>query len=192
MRIEFTGRQTEVAKPLRRLGERRLDKLARMLPGITRAHVVLSTDRHRQVAEVNIRSPHLDLLAREAASDFGASLGAAFDKLERQARDQMGKLRGRKRRAESPRRAEGAVPAARRTARSDEGPRLRPARPRAAAPPALRAQRVAVPRLRPAAALLQWGTAAEGVLLFRDQDSGRLYVLFRGRDGRPQLLEPEA
>lgn len=193
MRIEFTGRQTEVAKPLRRLGERKLDKLARLLPGITRAHVVLSTDRHRQVAEVNVRSPHIDLLAREAGPDFGASLVKAFDKLERQAQHHLGKLRGRKRRATSPRRAEegAATPPATPSRVGDRrAPRL--ARPRAAAAPALRAQRVPVPRLHREAAVRQWAQAAEGLLIFKDQATERLGVLFRGRDGRLALFEPEA
>jgi hypothetical protein len=149
---------------------------------------VLSTDRHRQVAEVSIRSPHLELLAREAAPDFGASLAKAFDKLERQAQDQMGKLRGRKRRVASPRKP-GDAPA---SFKDDDRRTPRPARPRAAVAPILRAQRVAVPRLPREAAVRQWEKAAEGVLLFRDRDTERLGVLFRGPDGRLVLVEPEA
>ncbi len=36
MKIEFTGRQTEVPPEVRTLAERKLQKLARVLPGITR------------------------------------------------------------------------------------------------------------------------------------------------------------
>jgi putative sigma-54 modulation protein len=190
MTIEFTGRRTAVAKPLRRLGERKLDKLARLLPGITRAHVVLSKGRHRQVAEVSVRSPRLDLLAREVGPDFGISLAKAFDKLERQAQHQLGKLRGRKWRSGSPRRAEersGPPPPA---PRGGE-PRVRPTRPRVAAP-VLRVRRVAVPLLSRAAAARELGQTSEELLVFKDEATERLCVLFRGKDGRLGLLEPEA
>ena len=98
MRIEFTGRKTEVPEPLRKLGERKLQKLARVLPGITRVHVILSVDRHRQVTEVNVRSPRLDLAAQEAGADFKASIAAAFEKITRQAQHHVGKRLDRKRR----------------------------------------------------------------------------------------------
>ena len=47
MRIEYTGRQTEVSRELRALAERKLAKLARVLPGITHAHVILTSDNPR-------------------------------------------------------------------------------------------------------------------------------------------------
>jgi ribosome hibernation promoting factor len=100
MRIVFTGRHTEVPEPLRRLGQRKLAKLALVLPGITRAHVVLSSDRHRQIAEVNVHSPHLELAAQEVSTDLGVSLAAAFDKVARQAHHHAGKRIDRRRRAE--------------------------------------------------------------------------------------------
>ena len=48
MKIEYTGRQTEVPPELRPLAERKLRKLARVLPGITHVHVMLAADKHRQ------------------------------------------------------------------------------------------------------------------------------------------------
>ena len=62
MRIEFTGRQTEVSPELRALTERKLRKLERVLHGISDVHVVLASDKHRQIAEVSVHSPHLRAL----------------------------------------------------------------------------------------------------------------------------------
>jgi len=191
MRIEFTGRKTEVAEPLRRLGERKMGRLARILPGITRAHVVLSTDRHRQVAEVNVRSPHLDLLAREAGPDFGASLAAAFEKLERQARNQVGKRIDRRRRAVSPRRLDGQPTSPRPQASAVPSFMRDDRRPRAAAS-ALRPRRVVAPPLSLDQAKAELLQRPEGFVLFKDATAGRLRLLFRGPDGRSVLLEPEA
>lgn len=183
MRIEFTGRQTEVAEPLRRLGERRLSKLARVLPGITHAHVILSTDRHRQVAEVNVRSPLIDLAAQQASADFGASLAAAFDKLTRQAQHRVGKRKGQKRRgltaASAPRgRIEAPVPLAVRV--PSEAPRR-----------AIRPRRVALKAMTTEEAVLELDRRGEAFVLYRDTGTGRLHLLHRHKDGHLGLLEPK-
>ena len=108
MKIEFTGRQTEVPPEIRRLAERKLRKLTRILPGITRAHVTVCADKHRQIAEVSIRSKHLDLAAQEESSDFGVSLATVMDKLIRQVQRHVGRLRERKREGRSRARVAGA------------------------------------------------------------------------------------
>lgn len=145
MKIEFTGRQTEVPPEIRRLAERKLRKLTRVLPGITWAHVIVSKGRHRQIAEVSIRSKRLDLTAREESTDLGASLLAVMDHLTRQVVDRLGRLRERKRAArvgrEPKRGANGGVPAA----------RVKAAR-RAVRPPA---RRQAAPALPPKASRLE-------------------------------------
>jgi len=191
MRIEFTGRKIDVAEPLRRLGERKLGRLLRLLPGITRAHVVLSTDRHRQVAEVSVRSPHLDLVAREAGPDFGASLAAAFEKLERQARHEVGKRIDRRRRAGSPRRLDGRASSPRAEASAAASLLRDDHRPRPVAS-GLRPRRVVPPPLSLDQAKAELAQRPEGFVLFKDATASRLRLLFRGPDGRPILLEPEA
>ena len=82
MKIEFTGRQTGIPDELRRLAERKLQKVGRLLPAVTRAHVILAVDKHRQVAEVSVHSRHMDLAAIEVERQ-SAPLG---DGRHRQAR----------------------------------------------------------------------------------------------------------
>jgi len=183
MKIEFTGRQTEVPEPLRRLGERRLSKLARVLPGITHAHVILSTDRHRQMAEVNVRSPRLDLAAQEASADFGASLAAAFDKLTRQAQHRVGKRKDHKRRG----RPAGSAGRPRTEAPVPETVRA----PSGAPPRAIRLRRVALKAMTAEEAVLELDRRGEGFVLFKDTPTGRLHLLHRRKDGHLGLLEPK-
>jgi putative sigma-54 modulation protein len=186
MKIEFTGRKTEVPEPLRRLGERKLAKLARVLPGITRAHVTLSTDRHRQVVEVNVRSPRIDLAAQEASADFGVSMAAAFEKVTRQALHRVGKRLDQKRRA----RSEAPAPRSRGSAAAAESRGQRRA-PAAAPSRALRPNRVKVPSLTPDEAVLAIGRSGGDLLLYKDATTSRLQILHRGRDGALGLFEPE-
>jgi putative sigma-54 modulation protein len=88
MKIEFTGRQTGIPDELRRLAERKLQKVGKLLPVVTRAHVILAVDKHRQVAEVSVHSRHLDLTAVEVSANPRLSVAGAIDKLLRQAQRQ--------------------------------------------------------------------------------------------------------
>jgi putative sigma-54 modulation protein len=184
MRIEFTGRRTEVPEPLRKLGERKLQKLARVLPGITRAHVILSVDRHRQVVEVNVRSPRLDLAAQESTGDFGASIAAAFDKVTRQAQLHVGKRLASKRRGQG---LAAAVPSRRR----GDAPAGAPGQAAASPRRALRVSRVKVVPMTADEAALTLAQQDEAFVLFRDPITSRLRVLHRRKDGLLGLLEPE-
>jgi putative sigma-54 modulation protein len=185
MRIEFTGRQTEVPDAVRALAERKLLKLARTLPRISRAHVVLAVDRRRHAVEVTLHSPHLDLTATEAGSDFGSALRAALDKVERQALRQRGRWRERKRRTDA-RAAEAVAPVGRARA------------PEAAVPPetveptrVVRVRRAAVKPMTLDEAVREMGGRDDRPLVFRDARTEALKVLFKRGDGQLGLIEPE-
>ena len=175
MRIEFTGRQTPVPPEIRKLAERKLEKLARVLPRITRVHVILHVDKHRQIAEVSVHSKHLELTAQEASTDLGASLSAVIDKLTRQAQRQVGKRRTRKHGgAERERLGRGGEE---RTA--EVGPRV------------IRSRGFPVKPMTLDEAALQAVSRAEGFLLFRDAATERLTLLYLRKDGNLGLIEPE-
>jgi putative sigma-54 modulation protein len=174
MKIEFTGRQTEVPDEVRRVAERKLQKVGKLLPSLTRAHVILSADKHRQVAEVSVHSRHLDLAAVEVTTNPRLSVAGAVDKLLRQAQRQRAKRRERK----------GAA-----------SPRIAPAAPEPGgdgAPRVVRTRRVAVKPMTLEEAALEMGGRTDGVLVFRDAATERVGVLFRRKDGNLGLIEPEA
>jgi putative sigma-54 modulation protein len=178
MKIEFTGRQTEVSAELRRLAERKLAKLGRVLPGITRAHVILAVDRHRQSAEISVHSPRLDLAARETSEDLGVSIAGVVDKLTRQALRQVGRRRERVR--TGPPRTP-ASPKVGVEARAQEGRGLR----------VIRARRPAGKPMTLDEAAAEMLAREEGFLVFRDSKTERVHVLFRRKDGNLGLIEPE-
>jgi putative sigma-54 modulation protein len=179
MKIEFTGRQTEISREVRRLAERKLQKVGKVLPGMTRAHVILTADKHRQVAEVSVHSRNLDLTAVEESTNPRLSVSSAMDKLLRQAQRQQQKRRDRK----------GKSTARRMTAPS-------PARPdddqAADTPRVIRNRRRAVKPMTLDEATLEMEARAEGVLVFRDAATERMRILYRREDGNLGLIEPEA
>jgi putative sigma-54 modulation protein len=181
MKIEFTGRQTEISKEVRRLAERKLEKVAKVLPSMTRAHVILTADKHRQIAEVSVHSRNLDLTALEESTNPRLSVSNAMDKLLRQAQRQQQKRRGRK----------GAS-----TARRPSAPTATRARPEeeveAPAPRVIRNRRRAVKPMTLDEATLELEARAEGVLVFRDAITEQMRILYRRKDGNLGLIEPEA
>jgi putative sigma-54 modulation protein len=178
MKIEFTGRRTDVPDELRKLAERKLAKVGRLLPGATRAHVVLHTDKRRQIAEVTVHSRHLDLQAREVSDDLAGSLAAVVEKVTRQATRQMGK---------------------RRVVRGRSGPRDAASRPAAEAEarrpdrePVIRRRRLPVKPMSVEEAAQVVLARKEGFLVFRDARTERINVLYLQTDGNLGLIEPEA
>jgi ribosome hibernation promoting factor len=96
MEVEYTGRQTDVPAKVRKLAERKLKKLEKFVGRPLRAHVILTVDRHRQIAEVSVHSPRLELTATEETDDMEASVATAMDKLIRQAERHVGKRQSHK------------------------------------------------------------------------------------------------
>ncbi|HVO11988.1 MAG TPA: ribosome-associated translation inhibitor RaiA [Vicinamibacteria bacterium] len=184
MKIEFTGRQTEVPAAARRVAERKLAKLGRLLPSLTRAHVTLSAERHRQVAEVSVHSRHLDLAAVEATPDAAASVASAIEKLLRQAEKQRTRIRERKGGA-SPRLTPAPLEPAVAAGRNGDGAE-------AVAPRVIRARRAVIKPMTLEEATLEMEARSDAVLVFRDAGTERVSVLFRRKDGNLGLIEPEA
>jgi putative sigma-54 modulation protein len=178
MRIEYTGRQLEVTPQLRDLAERKLRKVSKVLHGITRVHVVMSADKHRQIAEVGIQSPRLSLTATEESGDIAGSLATVIEKLTRQAQRHMGRLRERKRRAPS------------RAVALWSGVMASPAE--AGGPRVIRSRRFVVKPMTVDEAVLEVGASEDGFLVFRDAATERVNVLYKRKDGNLGLIEPEA
>ncbi len=175
MKIDYTGRQTEITDELRRVAEQKLQKLAKLLPSITRAHVILTADKHRQVAEVSVHSRQLDLSAVEVSTSPRLSLANAIEKLVRQVDHQRTRRRIRKG-AASPRLAPPAT--------ETDGA--------ASAPRVIRSRRSAVKPMTLEEAALEMDGRREDVFVFRDAATERVQVLFRRKDGHLGLVEPEA
>ncbi len=176
MRTEFTGRQTEIDTEVRRLCDRKLAKIAKLLPSLARARVILTVERHRQIAEISVHSRHCDLSAVGVSTKARTSVADAFEKLLRQAQRERTRRRVRKG-AATPRLAGGSGAEA-----GGDGSLRR----------VVRSRRSPIKPMTLEEATLEIEEQREGVLVFRDASSGRVTLLFRRRDGNLGLIEPEA
>jgi putative sigma-54 modulation protein len=85
MDVEYTGRQTTVTKKLKLQVEAGLTRITKIVGNSGNVHVILSTDKYRQIAEVTIQTRHQKLVARCEATEMGIALHDALTKIEQQA-----------------------------------------------------------------------------------------------------------
>jgi putative sigma-54 modulation protein len=57
MEIEYTGRQTTITKKLKTQAEAGLARIAKLVGRTASAHVFLTTEKYRRIAEVPARGP---------------------------------------------------------------------------------------------------------------------------------------
>lgn len=175
MTIEYTGRQTEIGPRIRSLVERRVKKLSKVLHHISRIHVILSADKHRQIAEISVHSRNLSLTATEESTDMASSVAGVLDRIERQAQRRVGRLRERKRRAPS----RGSALWSGLVAPGSAGPRV------------VESRRVPIRPMSVKEAVQAVAATDDRFLVFRDTASERVNLVYRLPDGSLGLLEPE-
>jgi putative sigma-54 modulation protein len=190
MRLELTGRHTEITPVLRRLVGTKLAKLERMLnDGAISAQAVLTREKHRHMAEITLHARGEKFLhGIGSAPNWEASVGQAIDKLAQQALKVKGKWRSRKRR--------GTVKGEPIVGESREAVAVQPrpepaARPvRARMPRILRASRQTVVAMSVAEAAREVDTRG-GLIVFRDSEREAVSVIYRQGNGELALVVAE-
>jgi ribosome hibernation promoting factor len=86
MNVEYTGRQFEITPANRKQVETGLEKLQRILGNSFDAHVILSVEKHRHIAEITITvRNHPPIVGLAEAIEMTVAVGEALERIERQA-----------------------------------------------------------------------------------------------------------
>jgi putative sigma-54 modulation protein len=182
MRVHITGRQVEVTPALRKFAEDKLKKVEKLLGGAVEAHVVLAIEKHRHLAEIQVKSRTALLAGARETEDLYVSIGDVVEKLERQALKHKEKLTTRKKRE------------ARRGASAPEiAPPETRARVRATAraPRIMRSERYRLKPLSAEDAAMEMEATQSDLVVYRDASTYRVNVVYRRRDGNFGLVDPE-
>jgi len=86
MQIHTTARHCTLEPEDRAHAEQRLLKLEKFARDIHEAHLTVSVEKHRHVAEITLRLNHHEIVSREEAADHRAAVDLASDHLEEQLR----------------------------------------------------------------------------------------------------------
>lgn len=178
MKVELTGKHLEITEPIREHVVNQLQKLNPFFHGREQdvlAHVVVTTEKSRQIAEIVVNWREHVLKATESGKDLYLVVSKVVDKLEKQARRTKDKTVKRKHLAES---AATVAPAPDGDVQAD--------------PPPARIILAPPNQIKPM-------TADEAVLeldgdnqfvVFRDADTEMVSVLYKRRDGNYGLIQP--
>jgi putative sigma-54 modulation protein len=215
MPVECTGRQVAITKPLRILAEEGIERIATILGKIASAHVVLTAEKYRQIAEVTVKTRLCTLVGLcESSTSMESALREALVKTETQATRHKDKQRSRKRQPKPEKQVE--EPAIARSGRGSAAENKSGGHAAATngsngkghAPPAIPVTvhsfpaRVPIPEphivrsqdsvaLRPMTleeAVKEAEFRDRDVFVFRDNE-GNVKVLHRKRDGKMELIE---
>ena len=85
MIIEYTGRHTTVTPKLKSLAEAGMVRIDRVANRCTSAHVILTEDKHRKIAEVSVLCRNETLVATSESAEMETALRDAIEKVELQA-----------------------------------------------------------------------------------------------------------
>ena len=191
MRLELTGRHTEITPVLRRLVDAKLAKLERLLnDSAVSAQAVLTREKHRHRADITLHTRGEKFLHGVGNSgSWETSVTEAIDKITQQAQRVKGKWQERKRR--------GSVKGAPIVGEAREAIRVKaigPARTRERLrmPRILRAQRQSIKPMTIADAAREVDAGGDGVVVFRDVETSAVSVLYRRPNGELTLVETEA
>lgn len=185
MNIDITGRHVEVTEALRDFTEEKLRKLEKLLDGPLDAHVVLAIQKHRHLAEIQVKSRTAVLSGQEETDDLYASIGEVADKLERQALKHKEKVTNRKHR-KGPKFGEAAAAMDEQVLAEREGNPAVLESPRI-----IRRQRYRVKPMAPEDAALELDASGESLLVFRDAQTNRMNVIYQLEDGNIGLVDPD-
>ncbi len=84
MDIEYTGRHTVITKKFKTQSEAGLARIAKLVGRTASAHVILTTDKYRRIAELTLKTRGQALVATCEATEMEVALHDALCKLEQQ------------------------------------------------------------------------------------------------------------
>jgi putative sigma-54 modulation protein len=195
MQVNVTFRHIAATEPLRRYAEDRVQRIAKYLHRPIDAHVILSVDKRRHMAEIVLNADRTKFNAKEETGDLYSAIDAASDKLEQRARKHTDKLKSHKLPARSPRRR-GRIPDVIEPPPTSLGLRVDVIRAdtfsRRNGPEIIKTTRMPVKPMSVEEAVMQMDLMSNDFLVFRNAADDSLAVVYRRKDGNYGLIAPEA
>jgi putative sigma-54 modulation protein len=182
MTIEILGRNVQVDDRVRRMAEKKLQKLGKFLAEPIDIRVILSAGKHTHTAE--LRATHrLGVLTatEETEGNFLEAIDRLLDVVEEQARRTHKKVVDKRRRGD----------------RADRGSRWpvevleQGSVGAGAVPRVIETNLLHVKPMTLEEAALELDIAADGFVVFRDSTNDRLSVLYKRKDQHYGLIAPE-
>lgn len=173
MKFVVRGKNIEVTDALRDYVEKRIGKLEKYLGEITNVQVTLVVEKNMHRVEVTIPVEGMIIRGEEASNDMYASIDLVVEKLERQVQKYRARLSKKLRNLASlePFAANGDA-----AEHVDE---------------LVKTKRFTVKPMPVEEAILQMNMVGHSFYVFRNAETNEVNVVYRRRDGKYGLIEPE-
>src|SRR5262245_1042823 len=162
-----------ISKTYKDVLTRRLGKLEPLFPRVVEAKILLSKEKHRRTAALTLMAEHHTFRSVETAADLETAVDMAVDALARQVREAKDRVKNRKAR-NAPRRS----PAPARRTRGTEADVV--------------VERVPLKPMTLADAVEQLRASPDEFVVFANDGTESVNVLYRRADGGLGLIEPVA
>lgn len=188
MQIKVTARHLDLTDALRDYSESKLSRITKFLDEVIDAHIVLSVERYRHIAEITIKTNQAVIHGQGESDDMYNAIDFAVERVERQLIRFKGKYRvPTKGKPEQERFLGMATVASLDEIPDQEGS----ATGNANEPQVIRSRRYATKPMSLEEAVMQMKTLTNMFLVFTNAHSEEVNVLYRRKDGNFGLIEPE-
>jgi putative sigma-54 modulation protein len=175
MKISVTFRNTEGEDWQREYVEDRLKKLEKYIDHPVDARVILSVEKFRNTAEINLMANGLNINGREEEKDMHLAIDNAIEKIERQLKKHRDKVRGFKT-GPSKNGAFGGE------SQVEEGDDVHDAK-------VVETRQMVLKPMSIDDAVLEMETTKNRFVIYRDSSTENINVIYRREDGKFALLE---
>lgn len=178
MQIAVTFRHMETNDGVRDYVKEKVKRLEKYIENPKEVHVVLSTEKFRNIAEITVVGEGVTLNSQGRDNDLYAAIDQMVDKMERQIRERRGK--GRRKRPNLAPLKESV----------EEGETVPEGQEMAEIPPDIRRRRTLTKPMSLEEAVAQLRLSKNDILFFINSDSGQMNALYRLEKGGVEWVEP--
>jgi putative sigma-54 modulation protein len=187
MNTAITGRHMEMTDALRAYIENGLQKLETHFDKVLDADVVLTVEKHRHIAEINLHANSIRIHSRESSMDMYASVDAVMEKLEKQVRKFKDRINRHQPRRVREARSYGHAILTLDESVAEQGE----TEEKDYAHSIVHHEKVAMKPMNVNEAMMQLELVDEPFLVFLNADTSRVNVLYSREDSTYGLIEPE-
>ena len=179
MKVTITSRHLELDDDIRSYAEKKLRKAETYFDHIIEAHMILSAEKHRRIADVTLNAKHTTFHAAAETENIYASIDSVVEKVDIQVKKYKEKLRNRKHRTR------GTVLALEEenSASAEEDPE--------AELQIIKVRKFASKPMTAQEAVVQMNLSRDEFLVFSNSQTNRVNVVYKRKDGKYGWIEPD-
>jgi len=174
MKVIITGRKIDISAGMRSYTEKKLQKLDKFFDDAADAQVTLSVEKDRQTAELTIYFGGYVYRAEDTTEDMYASIDRSVDLIERQIRKNKTRLEKKLR--------GGAFDVPNEATIEMEEKEFK----------IVRSKKHALTPMSPEEAILQMNLLGHEFFVFHNDETDKIDIVYRRKDGNYGLIEAEA